>query len=324
MTVAAHTGATGHWAPTWPARSTTSSPAGHSTCAAERRGTTGAGSRSWRGGPGAEGLLTTRARELLAVADVVVVDRLAPRAVVDRLPAGVRVVDVGKAPGRHRRAGGHQRPPRRRGAGGSCGGPTSRGRPLRAGAWRRGAAPAFEAHGIPVEVVPGVTSAVAVPAAAGIRSRTARSPAASRSSPATTVPGRPGWKGTTPSSSSWASDGSGGRPTRWRPRAPLHLPVAVIERGFPPDQRVTLGTLADIADRAAEVGVENPAVVVVGDVVGTRAPRTPASRPSPDHRLTSRDPPTSADLSPRSPRQGAPQPGGGDSRPVATYSTAAS
>ncbi len=53
------------------------------------------------GGPGADGLLTTRARELIASADVVVVDRLAPRAVVDRLPATVRVVDVGKAPGRH-------------------------------------------------------------------------------------------------------------------------------------------------------------------------------------------------------------------------------
>ncbi|HZB67641.1 MAG TPA: NAD(P)-dependent oxidoreductase, partial [Ornithinibacter sp.] len=35
------------------------------------------------GGPGADGLLTTRARELLSVADVVVVDRLAPRGVVD-------------------------------------------------------------------------------------------------------------------------------------------------------------------------------------------------------------------------------------------------
>jgi uroporphyrin-III C-methyltransferase / precorrin-2 dehydrogenase / sirohydrochlorin ferrochelatase len=34
-----------------------------------------------------------------------------------------------------------------------------------------------------------------------------------------------------------------------------------------PDQRVTIGTLGDIAQRAAAVGVENPAVVVVGDVV---------------------------------------------------------
>ena len=43
--------------------------------------------------------------------------------------------------------------------------------------------------------------------------------------------------------------------------------VAVIERGFSPDQRVTFGTLGGIAARAAAAGVENPAVVVVGDVV---------------------------------------------------------
>jgi uroporphyrin-III C-methyltransferase/precorrin-2 dehydrogenase/sirohydrochlorin ferrochelatase len=48
---------------------------------------------------------------------------------------------------------------------------------------------------------------------------------------------------------------------------PASCPVAIIERGFSPDQRVTFGTLADIADRAASVGVVNPAVVVVGDVV---------------------------------------------------------
>jgi uroporphyrin-III C-methyltransferase/precorrin-2 dehydrogenase/sirohydrochlorin ferrochelatase len=54
---------------------------------------------------------------------------------------------------------------------------------------------------------------------------------------------------------------------------PASCPVAVVERGMLPDQRVTFGTLGDIAERAAAVGVENPAVVVVGDVV----------RLSPDH-----------------------------------------
>ena len=53
------------------------------------------------GGPGIDGLLTTRGYELLRAADVVVVDRLAPRAVVDRLPDSVRVIDVGKTPGHH-------------------------------------------------------------------------------------------------------------------------------------------------------------------------------------------------------------------------------
>ncbi|MDD2472679.1 MAG: uroporphyrin-III C-methyltransferase, partial [Methanoculleus sp.] len=44
-------------------------------------------------------------------------------------------------------------------------------------------------------------------------------------------------------------------------------PVAVIERGLRPDQRVTVGTIADIAEKARAVGVRPPAVIVVGGVV---------------------------------------------------------
>jgi uroporphyrin-III C-methyltransferase len=44
-------------------------------------------------------------------------------------------------------------------------------------------------------------------------------------------------------------------------------PVAVIEKGTRPDQRVTLGTIADIADIAERAGVKAPAITVVGDVV---------------------------------------------------------
>ena len=44
-------------------------------------------------------------------------------------------------------------------------------------------------------------------------------------------------------------------------------PVAVVEDGFGPRQRVTVGTLATIAAQAAERGIRSPAVVVVGDVV---------------------------------------------------------
>ena len=53
------------------------------------------------GGPGDPGLITTRGRQLLAQADVVVVDRLAPRALIDELDPEVDVVDVGKTPGNH-------------------------------------------------------------------------------------------------------------------------------------------------------------------------------------------------------------------------------
>jgi uroporphyrin-III C-methyltransferase/precorrin-2 dehydrogenase/sirohydrochlorin ferrochelatase len=43
--------------------------------------------------------------------------------------------------------------------------------------------------------------------------------------------------------------------------------VAIVERGFAPDQRTTVGTVATIAELARDRGVRAPAVVVVGDVV---------------------------------------------------------
>ncbi|GAA4405755.1 uroporphyrinogen-III C-methyltransferase [Fodinibacter luteus] len=220
------------------------------------------------GGPGADGLLTTRGRELLASADVVVLDRLAPRAVVDRLPAAVRVVDVGKAPGRHAL-------------------PQDRINDLlveealagRAVVRLKGGDPyvlgrggeerlACEAHGIRVEVVPGVTSAVSVPAAAGI-------PVTHRGVARgfTVVTGHDELPDVPPGTDHTVVVLMGvGRLAR-SARAlvdagrPATCPVAVVERGFAPDQRVTFGSLADIAATAAAVGVENPAVVVVGDVV---------------------------------------------------------
>ena len=220
------------------------------------------------GGPGADGLLTTRARELIACADVVVLDRLAPRAVVDRLPATVRVVDVGKAPGRHalaqdaindllvEEALAGRAVVRLKG-----GDPYVLGR---GGEERL----ACEAHGIRVEVVPGVTSAVAVPAAAGI-------PVTHRGVARgfTVVTGHDELPAVPPGTDHTVlllmGVGRLARSTRSLLDAgrPASCPVAIIERGFAPDQRVTFGTLGDIAERAAAVGVENPAVVVVGDVV---------------------------------------------------------
>ncbi len=220
------------------------------------------------GGPGADGLLTGRGRELLAAADVVVLDRLAPRGVVARLPSTVRVVDVGKAPGRHALSqdlinelivdealAGHA-VVRLKG-----GDPYVLGR---GGEERL----ACEAHGIPVEVVPGVTSAVAVPAAAGI-------PVTHRGVARgfTVVTGHDELPAVPPGTDHTVvllmGVGRLARSARSLLDAgrPASCPVAVIERGFLPDQRVTFGTLADIAERAREVGVENPAVVVVGDVV---------------------------------------------------------
>jgi uroporphyrin-III C-methyltransferase/precorrin-2 dehydrogenase/sirohydrochlorin ferrochelatase len=220
------------------------------------------------GGPGADGLLTTRARELLSQADVVVLDRLAPRAVVETLPATVRVVDVGKAPGRHALAQDRindllvEEALAGRGVVRLKGGdPYVLGR---GGEERL----ACEAHGIRVEVVPGVTSAVAVPAAAGI-------PVTHRGVARgfTVVTGHDDLPdvpaGTDHTVVLLMGVGRLARSAQTLQDAgrPASCPVAVIERGFLPDQRVTFGTLRDIAGRAAAVGVENPAVVVVGDVV---------------------------------------------------------
>lgn len=220
------------------------------------------------GGPGADGLLTARGHELLAAADVVVVDRLAPRAVVERLPASVRVIDVGKAPGHHAlsqerinevlveqaRAG--YAVVRLKG-----GDPYVLGR---GGEERL----ACEAAGIPVEVVPGVTSAVAVPAAAGI-------PVTHRGVARgfTVVTGHEdlpelptGRDHTLVLLMGVATLARSVQLLLASGRDP-ECPVAVVERGCTPSQRTTIGTLRTIADVAAAAGVDNPAVVVVGDVV---------------------------------------------------------
>ena len=48
---------------------------------------------------------------------------------------------------------------------------------------------------------------------------------------------------------------------------PGSTPVAVIHRAYQPGQRVVTGTLADIVDQVASAGVDNPSVIVIGDVV---------------------------------------------------------
>jgi siroheme synthase len=53
-------------------------------------------------------------------------------------------------------------------------------------------------------------------------------------------------------------------------RAP-ETPIALVENGTLPNERVVEGTLADIVDRAARARVRPPAVIVVGEVVRLRA-----------------------------------------------------
>lgn len=220
------------------------------------------------GGPGDPGLLTARGRRLLAEADVVVVDRLAPHTVLDELDADVEVIDVGKKPDHHPvpqeeinrllvdRALAGKVVVRLKG-----GDPYVFGR---GGEERE----ACEAAGVPVEVVPGVTSAIAVCAAAGIPV-THRGVANGFSvltgheeldtlpvEPSHTVVLLMGVRRLRESAAALVAAG----------RSPA-TPVAVVERGTTPQQRVTVGTLETIADEAVRVGCRAPAITVLGDVV---------------------------------------------------------
>ncbi len=227
------------------------------------------------GGPGDDRLLTRRGMELLCAADVVVIDRLAPRAIVEQLPLSVRVVDVGKRPGHHAlpqdqinqllvaEAQAGYAVVRLKG-----GDPYVLGR---GGEERL----ACEAAGIRVEVVPGVTSAIAVPAAAGIPvthrgvARAFSVVSAHEELPALPVRGDHTLvllMGISTLAQNVTALIAAGHD--------LGCPVAIIERGCTPQQRVTTGTLGTIVEMAHTTGVGNPAVVVIGDVV----------RLSPDYR----------------------------------------
>jgi uroporphyrin-III C-methyltransferase/precorrin-2 dehydrogenase/sirohydrochlorin ferrochelatase len=227
------------------------------------------------GGPGDPGLLTTRGRRLLAEADVVVIDRLAPHAIMSELAPDVEVIDVGKMPDHHPipqaeinailidRAKQGKIVVRLKG-----------GDPYVFGRGGEELIACREA-GIPVEVVPGVTSAIAVAAAAGI-------PVTHRGLARgfTVVTGHV-------ELADLPHDGAhtlvllmGVRRLRdavvelvGAGHDPL-TPVAVVESGCTPDQRVTVGTLETIADLADEHDIQPPAVTVVGDVV-TLSPSWP-------------------------------------------------
>ncbi|GAB2504956.1 uroporphyrinogen-III C-methyltransferase [Promicromonospora xylanilytica] len=228
------------------------------------------------GGPGDPGLITARGRSVLAQADVVVVDRLGPRALLSELSPDVEIIDVGKT------SGNHPVPQHEINAlliqhaqAGSDVVRLKGGDPYVLGRGGEELA-ACRAAGIEVEVVPGVTSAVSVPAAAGIPV-THRGVARGfsvltghdalpgpREGAAAELPGGPDHTlvllmGVTRLAETTAALTTADRPA--------DTPVAVVEDGYGPGQRVTVGTLATIADRAAEVGVRPPAVVVVGAVV---------------------------------------------------------
>lgn len=225
-------------------------------------------------GPGELGLLTVRGLRAIEAAEVIVADRLGARAVLDQLetergrPLDAEIVDVGKQPGHHAvpqegiiallvelgRAG--RRVVRLKG-----------GDPYVFGRGGEELA-ACRAAGVDVEVVPGITSAISVPAVAGIPLThrglaTAFTVATGHDQIAELGGGRDHTVvllmgvGTLANSATTLARGERG----------AGCPVAIVEDGYGEGQRVTIGTLGTIAAQAALRGVRSPAVVVVGDVV---------------------------------------------------------
>jgi uroporphyrinogen III methyltransferase/synthase len=230
-------------------------------------------------GPGDPGLLTVRGRRLLRRADVVVYDRLLDARLLELPAPGALRIFAGKASGgrgrpqpainalliAHARRG--RRVVRLKG-----------GDPFVFGRGGEEAA-ALAAAGVPFEVVPGVSSAVAVAAYAGIP-LTHRSLASSfavvTGHEAPEKPARAGrWAGLATAADTLvvlmglANLDRIARTLVAKGRS-ADTPVAVIRAGTTREQETVTGTLANIAGRVRAAGLEPPAVIIVGDVVRLR------------------------------------------------------
>jgi uroporphyrinogen III methyltransferase/synthase len=243
-------------------------------------------------GPGDPGLLTARALELIAGADVILYDRLIPISALDGARADAEVLFVGKE------GGGPSVPQEEtealilaRARAGRTVLRLKGGDPFVFG---RGGeeALALRAAGIGFEIVPGVTSGVAAAAYAGI-------PVTHRGL-ATAVALVTGHTRARSGGNSASSEGAGGAGEAeadldWSALAafpgtlvfymgvrqlpqiaesliaggrPASEAVAIVERGTLPDQRTVTGTLESIAERAAREEVKAPAITIVGPVAG--------------------------------------------------------
>ncbi|HLQ52790.1 MAG TPA: uroporphyrinogen-III C-methyltransferase [Streptosporangiaceae bacterium] len=228
------------------------------------------------GGPGDPGLITVRGRALLAEADVVVADRLAPQSLLAELPADVEIVDAAKIPRGRAMAQEYINSVL-----------VSRARAGRFVVRLKGGDPfvfgrgaeellACLRAGIAVTVVPGVSSAIAVPGIAGVP-LTHRGVVQEFHVISAHVP-----PGDERSTVNWAALGPSPA-TLVLLMATEHLqlitdalmrhgrdpksPVSVIADGTLPTQRKITATLDTVAHDAAEAGIRPPAVVVVGEVV---------------------------------------------------------
>ena len=233
-------------------------------------------------GPGDPGLLTLKAREVLACADVVVYDALANPALLDHARPEAERIYVGKIADRHAlpqqeinallvskaREGGGKLVARLKG-----------GDPYIFGRGGEEAEALVEA-GVPFEEVPGVSSAIAAPAYAGI-------PLTHRDFASSVViitghesPDKPGsvhnWEALARSASTLVFVmGMKNLPdiaaNLIKAGMAPETPSAIIHRGTTPRQRSLAATLADLPAEAEAQGFSNPSVIVVGEVVRLHA-----------------------------------------------------
>ena len=237
------------------------------------------------GGPGDPDLITVAGRRALQEADVVVADRLAPQALLTELGPDVELIDATKLPrGRSASQQAINELMVDRARAGKSVVRFKGGDPFVFGRGFEEALACSEA-GVPYRVIPGITSAVAVPGLAGIpvthRGVAHEFTVVSGHLP----PGHPD------SLVDWPALGqlrgtlvllmavenlssivdvlvAGGRDK--------DTPVAVVQDGSMSSQRVMSANLGGIVDAAAEQAVRPPAIVVIGEVVGV-ANRSPVA-----------------------------------------------
>ena len=230
-------------------------------------------------GPGDPGLITQKGLECLAKADVIIYDHLLDERLLDSASPKAERIYVGKTASEHakeqieinrlliEKARQGKTVVRLKG-----------GDPFVLGRGGEEAEALVDNH-IPFEIVPGVTSAIAVPAYAGI-------PVTHRGM-ASSFAVITGHEDPSKESSSirWeklatgvdtlvflmgVQNLSGIMAKLLEHGKPRGTPVAVIKEGTRPEQKVVVGTLSDIADKVEEHHLGPPAVIVVGEVVNLR------------------------------------------------------
>lgn len=235
-------------------------------------------------GPGGTAFLTKRGRAVIDKADVVLFDQLPGEEILATLPKTAEKIDCGKYGGKHMleqeeiealmvdRAGKGRRVVRLKG-----------GDPFLFG---RGGEEleTIRAAGIPVEMVPGISSALAVPASVGIplTHRTFASQVTILTG--NEDPTKPGpaldWELLAKSRGTivilmGVANLKKIADALLRNGKAATTPVAIIERGLRKDSRVTTAPLEGIAAAAEKAGVKPPAVIVIGDVVKLYDPENP-------------------------------------------------